>query len=99
MRDEHALLVFRAGLGYGPAHNPKELAGAIIAEKRHTAELTLTLPQVLIEYFRLEAERLGMSETELIGRILETHRFADQHQQHLILAIERKKERGSAGSM
>jgi hypothetical protein len=89
-RDEHAVLAFRAGLGYGPAPDPRELAAAIVAAKQHTSDVMLTLPRILVEYFKLEAERLGMSEGELIVRILETHRFADQHKQHLILAIERK---------
>ena len=90
-RDERALLAFRAGLGYyGPGCDPTELAAAIVAAKQQTAELTLKLPQVLVEYFKLEAERLGMSEGELIVRILETHRFADRNRQHLIRAIERK---------
>jgi hypothetical protein len=89
-RDERAVLAFRAGLGYGPGCDPIELAAAIVAARQHTAEVTLKLPQVLVEYFKLEAERLGMSERELIVRILETHRFADRDKQHLILAIERK---------
>jgi hypothetical protein len=90
-RDEHALLAFHAGLGYGPARSPTELAAAIVAEKQHTVDVTVTLPQILVEYFKLEAERLGMSQSELIVRILETHRFADQNKQHLVLAIERKR--------
>jgi hypothetical protein len=97
-RDERAMLAFRAGLGYGPACDPAELSAAIVAAKQHTDDVTLTLPQVLVEYFKVEAERLGMSESELIVRILETHRFADQNKQHLILAIERKRARGRAPS-
>jgi hypothetical protein len=97
-RDEQAILAFRAGLGYGPAYDPTELSAAIVAAKQHTEDVTLTLPQVLVEYFKVEAERLGMSESELIVRILETHRFTDQNKQHLILAIERKRACGGATS-
>jgi hypothetical protein len=44
-------------------------------------------PGILHQYFQVEAPKYGMTEAELMVRILGTHRCADQKLQHLILAI------------
>jgi hypothetical protein len=60
------------------------------SRQRLTATITLTIPNVLHQHFQIEATKFGMTAPELMVRILETHRFADQQQQHLILAISRQ---------
>jgi hypothetical protein len=90
IQDDYAVRTLRAGLGYGPALDPKQLIEAIQEEHRTTVTVTLDIPAVLQSYFQIEAAKLGMTESELMVRILETHKFADQRMQHLTLAIERR---------
>lgn len=89
--DELALKALRAGLGYGPATDPKQLIDAILEEQRHRTTVSLQIPTILHDYFVAEAANLGMTESELMVRILETHRFAYQRYQHLTSAISQKQ--------
>jgi hypothetical protein len=80
----------KAGLTYGPFGKGDISLGMFLKRQKATRRVSLPIPVILYNYLEKETKRFGMTATELMATIIETHRFKDQDRQLILMAMDQR---------
>lgn len=84
-----------AGLTYGPFGKGDISLSRFLKRQEATHRVNLRIPTVLFDYLTREAKRFGMTVSELMTTIIETHQFKDQDRQLILMAVGRRSSKAA----